>query len=80
MEMLFPVILKILLEWVEKEDFEISEGILYASAMSLAVIARTFIGLHCDYILELINAKIRNTVRVIKIIFIKFISLFFIFF
>lgn len=64
MEMLFPVILKVLLEWVEKTDFEISEGILYATGMSLAVVSRTFIGLHCDYLLELINARIRNTVRV----------------
>lgn len=64
MEMLFPVILKILLEWVEKTEFEISDGLLYASAMSLTVLARTFIGIHGDYILELNNAKIRNTIRV----------------
>lgn len=68
--MLFPVILKLLLEWIELEKFEISDGIFYAGLLSVAVILRTIVGIHSDQMLDRIVIRRRIGVRVSSFIFI----------
>ena len=62
--MSFPVILKMMLEWIEEENPVMSKGYIIATMISLALLFRSYVGLMGDYLLELANAKIRNSVRV----------------
>lgn len=62
--MFFPVILKLLLNWVEETNFELNEGLLYAGALSISIFFRTLIGLHSDHLLDRITIRERVGVRV----------------
>lgn len=62
--MSFPVILKLMLEWIEEENPDMQQGYIIAGMISLALLLRSYVGLIGDYLLELANAKIRNSVRV----------------
>jgi hypothetical protein len=56
-----------MLNWIELEDngnLNMNEGYLYATLMSLFIILRSYTGLLGDYILEIVNARIRNNLRV----------------
>lgn len=62
--MSFPIFLKYMLDWVKEEDAELKEGYMIAGGISIALLFRSYAGLLSDYIIELVNAKVRNCIRV----------------
>jgi hypothetical protein len=56
-----------MLNWIELEDngdLDMNEGFLYATLISLFIVLRSYCGLLGDYILEIVNGRIRNNLRV----------------
>lgn len=67
LECSFPLLLKQMLNWIELEDngnLDMTDGYVYATLISLFVVLRSYCGLLTDYILEIVNARIRNNLRV----------------
>ena len=53
-----------MLVWIELEDKDMREGYLYGGLISVALLVRSYTGVFSDYVVELINARIRNSTRV----------------
>lgn len=67
LECSFPLLLKQLLNWIELEDngdLDMNEGLLYAALISLFIMLRSYCGLLADYIIEIVNGRIKNNLRV----------------
>jgi hypothetical protein len=79
LECSFPLLLKQMLNWIELEDngnLDMTDGYLYAGLISFFVILRSYCGLLSDYILEIVNARIRNNLRVKILILQIFLKIF----
>ena len=70
-ESLFPVFLKLLLEWVASQDEEdeskresFNTGLIYAGLVGFGVFLRSYTGLVIGYINKLLGTKLRNVIRV----------------
>lgn len=59
------MVLKVLLEWVENEDPDMTKGYIYAGVIAFTILMRSYTGLLADYYIENASAIIRNVVRVI---------------
>lgn len=64
LEFLFPILLKMILEWLDNEKSEMSTGYLLAGLLSGAIVLRGYLGIRGDYITERMSARARNVIRV----------------
>ena len=68
LECSFPLLLKEMLTWFEIEDdgnLKMYEGYIAAGLISIFMLLRSYSGLLADYILEIVNGRIRNCLRVV---------------
>lgn len=64
MELAFPLLLKLMLEWVGDEEAEDYLGYVYAGGLSLALGIKSYTNILSGYFADYANAKIRSGIKV----------------
>lgn len=62
--MLYPVLLKILLNWLKQDKPDMTEGALYAFIMCSSVFLRSYFEVLSYYLVRIMDARMRNIIRV----------------
>lgn len=67
LECSFPLLIKAILNWFELENSggaTMSEGYYYATMITVFVFVRSYCGNFSDYVIEIINTRVRSNIRV----------------